>query len=761
MKNDKNLRLPALLAGVLSLTSPGHAQEIDYETRIQPIFDQYCVACHACFDAPCQLNLGSAEGLLRGANKLPVYNGTRQEAAEPTRLYIDATTTADWWEKGFFSIHRPHGERPSVMQQMLTLKDTNPPAPDQALPETLELGIGRDNSCPTSAEMADYRGDNPHAGMPFALPPIPQADRRTLMAWLAQGAPAEIKPAIVAEADKPAIRRWEDFLNQDSNGHRLLARWLFEHWSVARLYWPESDSDQFYRLVRSRTPSGDAVDEIATRRPNQSAGETFYYRFRPVSGTRVYKTHIPLALDDAMLAQVQRDFTPAALNIRQLPGYTEAERANPFSTFAALPAAARYGYMLNHAEYFVRTFIRGPVCRGQLATDVIRDHFWVLFQDPRHDPYIENANYRRKVDSLLSLPGLETDLLDGAASWFDAEENRNRYLALRQAELQQLEPQGPTTDAIWDDNGNALLTVFRHHESATVKRGWVGQLPATVWWMDYPLLERSYYNLVVNFDVFGSMSHQLQTRLYFDLIRNGSEQNFLRLLPPDARTQLIGEWYRGSGELKRWLSYEKLDTRQPSGIAFDTTVPFPELLTDLLDRYAPINASAQDLNRCAPDGCGEQWQQLSRLSGTLVSTLPALRHLPDATLLRLHGGPGPDQLYTLVRNRYHSNVAFILGEELRYEPKRDSLTVVPGIATGYPNFILDVPVGELGTWVETMLSDELEHEDVFVERIVSRWSVRRSHPGFWAIFSDIHTLMREADPTTAGLLDLNRYHDYR
>lgn len=37
---------------------------------------------------------------------------------------------------------------------------------------------------------------------------------------------------------------------------------------------------------------------------------------------------------------------------------------------------------------------------------------------------------------------------------------------------------------------------------------------------DCPLLERGYYNLVVNFDVFGSVAHQAQTRLYFYPIRN-------------------------------------------------------------------------------------------------------------------------------------------------------------------------------------------------------------------------------------------------
>ncbi len=48
-----------------------------------------------------------------------------------------------------------------------------------------------------------------------------------------------------------------------------------------------------------------------------------------------------------------------------MPGYGLHRRANPFETFEAIPAEARYRFMLDDAEYFVRTFIRGPVCRGR------------------------------------------------------------------------------------------------------------------------------------------------------------------------------------------------------------------------------------------------------------------------------------------------------------------------------------------------------------------------------------------------------------
>jgi len=125
------------------------------------------------------------------------------------------------------------------------------------------------------------------------------------------------------------------------------------------------------------------------------------------------------------------------------PGYSDRERSNPFTTFAAIPPAARYRFMLDHAAYFVRSFIRGPVCRGQLATDVIRDHFWEMFQAPDQDPYIADASFRQAADPLLDLPSLEDNLLAGAETWISSTEDRNRYQALRQAALARLDPAGP------------------------------------------------------------------------------------------------------------------------------------------------------------------------------------------------------------------------------------------------------------------------------------------------------------------------------
>ena len=76
-------------------------QTYSYSRDIKPILDQKCIACHACYDAPCQLKLSSSQGLLRGATRKPVYDGARLRDAAPTRLFVDARTTEGVAEEGF------------------------------------------------------------------------------------------------------------------------------------------------------------------------------------------------------------------------------------------------------------------------------------------------------------------------------------------------------------------------------------------------------------------------------------------------------------------------------------------------------------------------------------------------------------------------------------------------------------------------------------------------------------------------------------
>ncbi len=58
-----------LTGGIRSANSQTTPASDDYTTLIQPIFDSRCVACHSCYNAPCQFNLQSHSGLARGATK--------------------------------------------------------------------------------------------------------------------------------------------------------------------------------------------------------------------------------------------------------------------------------------------------------------------------------------------------------------------------------------------------------------------------------------------------------------------------------------------------------------------------------------------------------------------------------------------------------------------------------------------------------------------------------------------------------------------
>ena len=757
------VRRAVLAVAALVLSPLAMAEPLSYQRDIQPIFTAKCVACHACYDSPCQLNLGSGEGVERGAHKTPLYNGTRTQAQDTTRLFLDAQGEAAWRRKGFHSVLEGSSAQAALMARMLELGHSQPLAPNARLPDALDIGIYRDNQCPLPDEFAAYAKANPHGGMPFAVTGLSEDEHATLQRWLAQGAPLDSRTLEPSATERAQIADWEAFLNGDSLREQLVGRWLYEHLFLAHLYFEGGEPGHFYTLVRSRTPSGQPIDPIATRRPNDDPGTGFYYRLRPVTDVIVHKTHITYPLGAAKLARVKALFFGEDWDLVQLPGYGVGRRANPFDTFQAIPARARYQFMLDNAEYFVRTFIRGPVCRGQIATDVIRDQFWVFFQDPQHDQYIADADYRRQATPLLAMPGQLDNLGDLWGVWRAYRDKRNQYEELRRERYSDL-----ATDwaQIWRGNDNALLTVFRHHDSASVRKGLIGAVPQTLWWMDYPLLERTYYQLVVNFDVFGNVSHQAQTRLYFDLIRNGAELNFLRLLPADSRQALLDSWYEGGGQLKLWLTYTGVDTRTPSGLGLADDAALPAFASGLFERFASVNAVPEDrLNRCVAGACAraeappalrDAEQALSRLAARPAAELAVIHQLPDVSLLRVSLPDGSRVLYTLLRNRAHSNVAFMLGESLRYQPEKDSLTVYPGLLGSYPNFLFSLPVQEVPAFVAAL---EQVDSDQALEGIAARWGIRRSHPAFWDYFHDLSAYLREHEPREAGVLDMNRYRN--
>jgi hypothetical protein len=742
---------------------PAISPSISYSRDIQPIFTEKCVACHSCYDAACQLKLESGEGAARGATKLPVYDGERTKAAKTTRLYQDAHSVAEWRRKGFYSVLDAQGSQAALMAQMVELGHNAPLIPNAKVPDDIQLGIRRDNQCPMPAEFASYAAHHPKEGMPLAVTGLTDSQYQTLQRWLAAGAPIDEQGLAPSASELQQIADWEALLNAPGAKEGLVARWLYEHLFLAHIYFEGGERGHFFQWVRSRTPSGQPIDLINTRRPNDDPGTVVYYRLWPVQGVIVHKTHITYPMSPAKMARIKALFYSGNWTVNASPGYGPQYRANPFDTFSQIPAQARYQFMLDNAEYFVRTFIRGPVCRGQIATDVIRDNFWVFFQDPAHDLYLTDAAFRAKATPLLEMPGQVAELSSVLTMWLAYRDKRNAYESLRSDTYAAAPP--PSWSGLWAGNDNAMLSIFRHYDSASVNKGLVGEVPQTMWLFDFPLLERTYYQLAVNFDVFGNVAHQAQTRLYFDLIRNGAEVNFLRLMPANARDDLLGDWYQESGKIKLWLDYRKIDDDTATAMALDPKDPKRDFIRQWLSRYGELNARPDPINRCNGAYCSrmslepelqDAEQALSRLTSRPAAGLQVINQLPEATMLRVQATDGKRELYSMLRNRAHSNVAFLLGDESRYQPGLDTLTIYPGVMSSYPNFMFNIPAVEVPEFVDAMA--QARDAEAF-DRIVQRWGIRRSHPQFWNFFHDLTRYIQETEPAEAGVLDMNRYEN--
>src|SRR5262249_50754986 len=142
-----------------------------------------------------------------------------------------------------------------------------------------------------------------------------------------------------------------------------------------------------------------------TRRPYDDPGVArVYYRLRPVHETLVAKTHMPYRLDDAKMKKFRSWFLGDSVRVAALPGYDPKTASNPFVIFRDLPLRSRYRFMLEEAHFTISGFVKGPVCRGQVALSVIDDRFWVVFADPDSADVEGDAEFLAQEAEYLRLP---------------------------------------------------------------------------------------------------------------------------------------------------------------------------------------------------------------------------------------------------------------------------------------------------------------------------------------------------------------------
>lgn len=755
-----------------------------YSQKIQPIFDSRCVACHSCYNAPCQLNLTSSEGLLRGASSINIYDFPKLDARDPTRLHIDAHNTEEWRKKGFFpvAIQNPNH---SILSFLIS--------------EPYGIESGKQNKyaseesriCMKSLSdenIKNYSKANPAGRMPFGLPKLNDDEINLLEKWQTtslKGPDTQHTENKILKhrAFRSHISSWEKFLNTKSIKGKIAARYIYEHLFLAHLYF-EDQPNIFFRLVRSENKKG-PIQELATVYPFDKPKSDFYYRLRPITNTLVHKSHIPFKLTLQKLNDWEKMFIESKWikEPTKMPAYGR-KGANPFTTFKDIPAEVKYRFFLEDAGYFVMTFIKGPVCRGQTALNVINDHFWVFFLHPNYDALVNSRDTYNKVSNLMSFPSEIKDdfkpMIEFKEHYWDGVKEKFKYYTDNNMAF--------NPNWIWNGdriNTNAVLTVYRHFDSAQVIRGLKGQTPKTVWVLDYQVFESIYYNLTAGYNVFGPVLHQLNSRLYMDISRIAAEDLFLTFLPNSVRSNIRQSWNVKTPDSKEPIS-KKLYDLVSNDIEEKMSEDYPYLGSNIKANFKPskkisgpqnnpfFRKDLKDENQIIKQNLLSKMRssfsetqligQFNSLKSNHIKDFVAklrevkpeiISYLPDTILIKLHS-QFKSHYFTLIHNKDHYNVGMIFFEDERRNPKNDSVNLLEGMATSYANVFMDLDLKQLNQFSEDLQKAEGEKD---IKKIIKTYAVSRKSPKFWELYKSFSDHTKDKLTNEMGWLDLNRYQN--
>ena len=738
------------------------SRNISFANDIKPILDKRCVACHSCYNSPCQLKLSSFEGVERGASKKDIY-ANRITADDPTRLFVDATNEKEWRQKGFFSMtDKLENSNESIMMQYLFQKEKNPLNIGEYSPETDKLTCVKDKN-----ELTDFFNDNPHKGMPYGFPALKKDEYNLLMTWLKQGSINDTPKDLATNIEEKQIEKFENFFNNQDIKHKVTARYIYEHLFLAHITFDEQ-SGNFYELIRSKTPTGQKPQIIPTRFPYDAVDEPFYYRFQKIQSTIVHKTHMVYKLNDEKLQRYNELFIKPTWEQKPfLPIYDTKISANALKTFEQIPANSRYQFLLDDVYYIIMTFIRGPVCKGQIALNVIQDHFWVAFMDPKYDLSIQDKYFLHDNIPNLSIPneyGEDPSLLKTFKA-LDNYELSKKYHTNKAQIYKQYYPNGLFMETIWKGNqkeqNDSILTIYRHFDSASVHKGALGDIPKNMWIIDFPLLERIYYSLVAGFDIFGNTAHQLLVRTHMDRLRIEGESNFLEYLPKKSRVDYFDSWYEG------WLA-QYLSVYIPSNNKVNISYKNDDFKREFVEKlFEHTNTKKDNINfiengykRVAIKSKYNTKEEIEESFKTL--TLPngseLIKNFNDSNsnlaFIKIEMNSGENLVYSVVVNRWHKNVALLFDEDSRLDSTQDRINIVRGFVGSYPNAFVIVKQNELSDFLNLLQNYKDTPAD---KKRLLKFVINRANPDFWEVFDWFDKEFKKEEPLEYGLFDLNRY----
>ena len=84
----------------------------------------------------------------------------------------------------------------------------------------------------------------------------------------------------------------------------------------------------------------------------------------------------------------------------------------------------------------------------------------------------------------------------------------------------------------------------------------------------------------------------------------------------------------------------------------------------------------------------------------------------------------------------------------------DTIIVVNGLATSYPNFFYQVSEGAIPTFAQELKAVKTQ---IDADRFNQKWGLRQQDPDFWAFSDHLHAYLKKRDPVEFGVLDYTRY----
>jgi hypothetical protein len=227
---------------------------------------------------------------------------------EPTRLFVDADSPAEWRLLGFHSVTRPlesDAYNSALLPSFLTLKEKFSIASGDRLPEEFPLDINRDLDCPSTTEFEESSIDNPLFGIPYGMAKLPTKEYAVLQRWIKAGYPDYDLSIPIIDAAQSIVKQWETFLNGKGEKQKLVSHYIYEHLYLGHLLINDSGEDYYFRLIRSFGGIGKDPIEIPTVHPNDTTGiGAFFYRIVPIKTTVLDKAHFLYRIDGGKLSHL-------------------------------------------------------------------------------------------------------------------------------------------------------------------------------------------------------------------------------------------------------------------------------------------------------------------------------------------------------------------------------------------------------------------------------------------------------------------------